>query len=165
MSTTVVLLANRKESEPGADIDLSHFAPYLLSRLNTHFQNLLLEVLRPLGLLVAEWRTLICLARNEKANINDIIRFTSLPQATVSRSVKRLRDRGLLVKTGAGDDKRASLVRISRAGKQLLQESLQQVNPAVEAELTRLLAGKSDSFLKTLRGAVRKSGLEIMHDL
>lgn len=165
MTKTVAVFADRTNSEQAEDIDLGHFAPYLISRLHTHFQNLLLETLNPFGLLVAEWRTLICLSRNKKAYVNDIVRFTSLPQATVSRSVKRLSERGLLVKTEAIADKRASLVRISRAGQQLLQQSLQQINPAVQAELTRLMVGKSDIFLETLRGAVRKSGLEIMHDL
>jgi DNA-binding MarR family transcriptional regulator len=165
MKENSALSTERSSSAEPVKIDLGHFAPYLVSRLHTHFQNLLLETLNPYELLVADWRTLICLSRHETACINDIVHFTSLPQATVSRSVMRLQKRGLLMKTDAKDDKRASLVCISRAGRELLQRSIRQLRPAAQAELRRLIGSDSEVFLEMLREAVRNSGLETVHDL
>ena len=67
--------------------------------------------------------------------------------------------------TNAKGDKRASLVRITRPGKELLARLVAELEPKAETELTRLMGSKAGEFLKMMREAVKKSGLEIMHDL
>jgi DNA-binding MarR family transcriptional regulator len=150
---------------PQLTIDLGHFPPYLVSRLHTHFQGVLLKVLKPHGLLVADWRTLVCLTRRDQAYIGDVVRFTSLPQATASRSIKRLRAKGLLLRKTDAEDRRASLVRISPAGRDLQRQLIGELRPAADAELHRLLGARSGVFLELLREAVKNAGLEVVHDL
>ena len=165
MKSKTTALADRSSGKKRVEIDLGHFPPYLLSRLHMHFQNLLLEILSPNGLLVADWRTLLCLSRRPTAYINDIVQFTQLPQATVSRSVKRLQEKGLLLKSDAEADRRASLVRISRSGNALLGDLVRQFDSTAQAELERLMGNDSKAFLELLRKGVKKSGLEVVHDL
>jgi len=162
---------SRDDSDSSSDdieqptIDLGWFAPYLVSRLHGYFQTLLQETLETWGLLVADWRVLLCLSRCGSTHIGEVVRFTSLPQATVSRSIGRLQDKGLLMRKPAEDDGRSFIVSMSDAGKDVLQKIINDLKPTVESELRRLVGERRGDLLKLLREAVRNAHMENIHDL
>lgn len=137
-------------------IDLGRFAPYLVANLNHHFQDLLASSLDSFGLTIAEWRTLVCLTRAEKATIDDIVRFTRLPQSSISRTVDRLRERRLVRRRNSPRDRRAREIRLSAAGARAVGQANRAVTAAAKAELERLLGNESERWIKAMRTMLRR---------
>lgn len=68
---------------------------------------------------IAEWRTLACLGENRVALPKDIARHTFMDKARVSRALKLLFEKRLIVKIPCENDNRAYWVSLSKAGKRL----------------------------------------------
>ncbi|MDJ0928366.1 MAG: MarR family winged helix-turn-helix transcriptional regulator [Gammaproteobacteria bacterium] len=143
-------------ARPAPHIDLGHFAPYLVANLNHHFQDLLARSLDTFGLTIAEWRTLVCLTRAEKATIDDIVRFTRLPQSSISRTVGKLRERRLIRRRDSPRDRRAREIRLSAAGARAVNQANRTVTIAAKAELERLLGGDSERWIEAMRTMLKR---------
>ncbi|HEY2417589.1 MAG TPA: MarR family winged helix-turn-helix transcriptional regulator [Steroidobacteraceae bacterium] len=87
-------------------------------------QQMLLYVRREFGLNLAEYRTLTVLGENRSASIRDIAFGTQFDKAQVVRAVASLTRRRLAVQMVHGSDRRLRVVKLTAAGRSLLDKIL-----------------------------------------
>ncbi|WP_297832021.1 MarR family winged helix-turn-helix transcriptional regulator [Thermomonas sp.] len=143
MATSTNARANGKHAGPGpAVIDdvlvLENFLPYRLSVLaNRASDALAREYSQRFDLGVTEWRVMAVLGHHPGLSANAVARRTAMDKVAVSRAVNRLLASGRLQRRIDPDDRRRSLLRLSRAGRAVYA---QVVRIALDFE-RELLAG------------------------
>src|SRR6185369_544276 len=91
----------------------------LLTRAVTKIYN---QALRPHGLTISQMNILVAVSYIGEAKQQDICRALHLEKSTLSRDVERMRARGWL-ESLPGEDGRTSLLRVTSAGRKLLEKS------------------------------------------
>lgn len=81
------------------------------------------ELLRPLDLKVSQLNILVLLITLDSARPAQLCELLCLDASTLSRNVDRMRARGWLELIESQEDARAHSVRVSEAGKELLQKA------------------------------------------
>jgi DNA-binding MarR family transcriptional regulator len=109
------------------------------------------RALRPHGLTISQMNILVAVSCLKEAKQQDICRALHLERSTLSRDLERLRAQGWLDKR-IGADERTSLIRLTREGRRLLQQTIPAWEAAQE-EATRLLGAEHVTRLeRTTRG-------------
>ncbi len=129
---------------------VDHYLPALLGQawflVSTEFH----EVVEQHGLSVLEWRVLSTLASHGAMGISELAQTTVSKQPTVTRLVLRLEAQGHVERTDSLDDRRFTLVRVTRNGRRLVagliekaeqheQSVLEPLNPEKVQVLKELL--------------------------
>ena len=104
--------------------DLMTFLPNRLAILSRLTQVLLASALEASDLTVAQWRVYLCLAQLGPSTLNAIAEFTQLPQSSLSRSVARMAERGLVLNARNEEDRRLASVEITDLGRTELQDAI-----------------------------------------
>jgi len=121
-------------SEP---FELTRFFPYRLAVLAERVSLAVSGVYAaPFDLTRAEWRVLAALDANGAMAAKDISPYSTLDKMQVSRAVARLEERGLVDREADARDRRAKILRLTKAGRALMSKI---VPPIVERE-ARVLA-------------------------
>lgn len=124
-------------SKEHAHWELDRFLPYRLSILSNRVsQTIAGAYARRFGLGVTEWRVIAVLGRYPGLSANGVAARTAMDKVAVSRTVARLLERGLLQRDMHDDDRRRSVLELSRDGYGIYDEV---VPVALEYE-RRLLA-------------------------
>ncbi|TAJ70298.1 MAG: MarR family transcriptional regulator [Phenylobacterium sp.] len=116
-------------------IDLSTILPYRLAILSRAVQSLLAASLDECGLTVPQWRVFLCLANRGPSTLNDVVEFTKLPQSSLSRTIARMDERGMVRSRRNPEDRRRSEIEITEGGRRQLQAAIEAVNRRCEAAL------------------------------
>ena len=87
-------------------------------------QHMLLHVERKFGLNLAEYRILSILADRESPSIKDIAAHAQLDKAHVTRTLVDLVGRGLVTQVVDEQDRRLRVVKLTRAGRTIVTETL-----------------------------------------
>jgi len=117
--------------------ELDRFLPYRLSILSNRIsQTIANAYARRFGLGITEWRVIAVLGRYPGLSANGVAARTAMDKVAVSRTVARLLERGLLQRDTHDDDRRRSVLELSRDGYGIYDEV---VPVALEYE-RRLLA-------------------------
>jgi DNA-binding MarR family transcriptional regulator len=109
------------------------------------------------GLTGTDFDTLVRLARSpgEHLRMTDLAAQTALSTSGMTRVVDRLEDRGMVRRVACPGDRRSSLVELTAAGRERLQEDIPPLLDAIEHWLIRPIApDQLPVFLDALR-AVR----------
>jgi DNA-binding MarR family transcriptional regulator len=141
-----------------AALDLEHFLPYRLSVLSNRISQAIADrYARRFGIGVTEWRVVAVLGRYPDLSAGEVAARTAMDKVAVSRAVARLLERGFVERDTHGDDRRRSVLALSRAGRRIYD----QIAPlALELErrlLSRLDEGERDALdalLDKLAGGV-----------
>ena len=119
---------SRSEKAPknGPDVDefaLEGFLPYRLSLLsNTISQGISTAYRKPYGLSMMEWRVVAILGRFPGLTATDVMERGAMDKVTVSRAVKKLREKGLVEASPHSQDRRRLPLRLSsRKGRRLFR--------------------------------------------
>ncbi len=105
----------KKRGEPA--LILEQFLPYRLVSLSQRISNALSAIYREqFGISVPEWRILANLAEKGELNPKEIAQQTSMDKAKVSRAIKELSTKRLVLKRGDDSDNRAYRLRLSDSG-------------------------------------------------
>lgn len=121
-------------------LDLEHFLPYRLSVLSNRVSGAIARMYSErFGLSVTEWRVIAVLGRYPGLSASEVAQRTAMDKVAVSRAVARLLESGRLQRDTDGDDRRRSVLKLSRAGYRVLD----QVAPMAIAFEKRLLDGIS----------------------
>ena len=98
------------------------------------------------GLTIWEWRVIAVLAEGRSISAQLLSEAAAMDKVTVSRAVKALLDRALISRKRDETDRRSSLLKLTRKGR----ETYEKVAPlALEAE-TALFEGENETELKRL---------------
>lgn len=126
--------------------DLSAFLPYQMAvtagRLSRDFSEL---YRREFGLSIPEWRVMAHLAQSEAVSVREIHLRVDMDKSKVSRAAARLESAGLIEKRENKADRRLLDMRLTPAGRDLMQ----RIVPLADAYQARLLAAlgpQADGF-------------------
>lgn len=119
-------------------LDLDSFLPYRLSVLSNRIsQSIARLYAERFGISITEWRVIAVLGRYSGLSANQVAERTAMDKVAVSRTLARLVERGLIVRSTDDDDRRRSVLVLSASGKRIHT----QIAPlALEME-HKLLAG------------------------
>ena len=134
----------------GADglpaFDLASFTPYRLAVAAKRTSEALSRRYRDrFGISIPEWRLLVHLAHaGDGTSVRDIEAEIQLERYEVSRTAKRLEERGLLAKTASPADRRLVVLRLTDEGRAVMAELLplaRAYQERIEARLGPAFAG------------------------
>ena len=104
-------------------LDLEHFLPYRLSVLSNRIsQAIATRYAQRFGIGVTEWRVVAVLGRYPDLSAGAVAARTAMDKVAVSRAVARLLERELVERDTHGDDRRRSVLALSRAGRRIYDE-------------------------------------------
>jgi len=128
-------------------LKLESFLPYRLSLLsNTVSSQIAAMYQDKFGLSMAEWRIMAVLAEYPDIAADEVCRRTRIEKSVVSRALARLLTRHLVQRKVDRDDRRRSILRLSRTGLAVYDE----VMPAAGAFERKLLSGLSPQERRSL---------------
>jgi DNA-binding MarR family transcriptional regulator len=112
------------------------------------------ELDRCCDLAVSEFDVLFSLyaKRDEDVRLQDLVEAVSLSQPALSRLVARLEGRGLVGRSGAVDDRRVWLLRLTPGGLKLAQRAISVHAETVDAVLSRHLTDRQQRDLVAILG-------------
>ena len=126
---------------PHHALDFARFLPYRLSvASNTISQAIAADYEERFGLSVTQWRVMAILGRHEDLAARDVAQRTAMDKVAVSRALSALIERGFVRRATAREDRRASRLRLTAAGRRVHDKI---VPLAIEHE-RRLLARLSE---------------------
>ena len=104
-------------------LDLEHFLPYRLSVLSNRIsQAIATRHAQRFGIGVTEWRVIAVLGRYPGLSAGAVAARTAMDKVAVSRAVARLLERGLVERDTHGDDRRRSVLALSRNGQRIYDD-------------------------------------------
>jgi len=122
----------------------------LLTRVVTKIYN---KALRPYGLTISQMSILVAVSCLGQARQQDVCQALHLEKSTLSRDLERMRANGWL-ESLPGDDGRTSLLRVTSAGRKLLEKSTPAWQQA-QKQAKALLGEKESASLGRAVGAIR----------
>ncbi|HET8728975.1 MAG TPA: MarR family winged helix-turn-helix transcriptional regulator [Alphaproteobacteria bacterium] len=142
------------------DVPLDDFLPYLINRIAGRLNFDLAEDLRRMGVNQQYWRLLAVLTARDGRTINELAVYTVTPQSTLSRTVDRMEQEGLVAKRGLSGDGRVVTVFLTPAGRnafdRILPVAMDHCRNATRG-LTKDEATTLIRLLKTVLGNIRQS--------
>ena len=131
---------------PLPEFDLGRFTPYRLAVAAKRTSEALARRYRErFGISIPEWRVLVHLAHaGDDTSVRDIEAQVQLERYEVSRTAKRLEEKGLLAKRASDTDRRLVRLGLTDEGRALMAELLplaQAYQDQLEARLGAAFAG------------------------
>lgn len=128
-------------------LNLERFLPYRLSLVSNLISQGIAETYeRTYSMSVTEWRVIAVLGRFPGITASEVVRRTAMDKVAISRTVRRLLEKGLLEREDNDDDRRSKKLFLSRQGERIYR----RVAPAAVAFEARLLEVLSESEQATL---------------
>jgi DNA-binding MarR family transcriptional regulator len=100
------------------------------------------------GLLSHEWKVLGVLWSYAPLSASAILQQVTFDKAAVSRALRSLEQRGMVVRKPKSQDKRATDVHLTRRGQQVYRRILTRVSAVQQAMLAALTPDQTDTLLK-----------------
>ncbi len=136
-----------------AAFTLSNFLPYRLVNFAERMSKSLAGIYQQeFDISIAEWRILACLGENQVALPKDIAAHTMMDKARVSRALKLMLEKKLIVKIPCENDNRAYWVSFSKPGKRLFMA----IVPKAQAWQSSVLAALDDDEYASLLSILQK---------
>jgi DNA-binding MarR family transcriptional regulator len=127
--------AARTAADPGA-YSIEAAVPYLINRIASRLNRLLVAELKTQGLTFRDWRVLAFLAATERRTIVELADYSVIPHSTLSRLLDRMERGGLVRRSSAAHDLRAVELSLTAAGRRRYERVL-PLALALNAELMR----------------------------
>jgi DNA-binding MarR family transcriptional regulator len=148
-------LSSSRRSDVRRDIDSS--INTLVYRANALLKGRLQAALREFDITTEQWLMLAKLDEDEALNQRELATEVTKDQASITRIVDILERKGLAERYPSPVDRRASLVRITRAGRALLKRA----DPTIAAyheDLAHRLSREEAAALKAILGKLCSGG-------
>ena len=108
------------------------------------------EALKPIGLSLQEWRTMVNLARVENSHLRKLARLSGIDPAHTSSCLVLLEKKGLVESFTDNRDSRRKMVRLTSQGQALVEEIWPQAKALSQALRNKVGEDKMDAFLDIL---------------
>lgn len=106
-----------------AQLELEHFIPYRLSVLSNRLSTAIAHIYAErFSLGMTEWRVMAVLGRYPELSAIEVAKRTAMDKVAVSRAVARLIESGWLVRSLHEEDRRRSVLRLSKSGHEVYDE-------------------------------------------
>ncbi|WP_395376987.1 MarR family winged helix-turn-helix transcriptional regulator [Marinicella sp. W31] len=133
-------------------MELNKFLPYRLSVLSLKISNGIARHYDDFGINVTEWRVMVILNQYRQLNAKQIVSYSQMDKVRVSRTMKTLLDKRLILIDVDAQDARARNYRLSASGKKLVTA----VIPAAESFEQRLYDALSKQERQSLDQIIHK---------
>jgi DNA-binding MarR family transcriptional regulator len=100
------------------------------------------------GLLSHEWKVLGVLWSFEPLSASEILQQVTFDKAAVSRALRSLEERELIVRQSQSQDRRSANVRLTRRGQQVYRRILAQVSAVQQEMLASLTQAQTDTLFQ-----------------
>lgn len=127
--------------------DLDHSVGYVLKQVQASLHAAMDEVLRPLGLTVAQYACLELLGQHPGLSNSELARHAFVTRQSMNLVLRRLQERGLLTRPDHAAHGRALPTELTRAG----QSTLRDASVAVRAVEQQLFSPLSQAQQRRLR--------------
>ncbi len=127
--------------------DLDQSVGYVIKQVQALLHNAMDEVLRPLGLNVAQYACLELLGQHPGLSNSELARRAFVTRQSMNVVLRRLQDRGLLTRPDHADHGRALPTTLTRTG----QATLRKASVAVRAVEQQLFSPLSPAQQRRLR--------------
>lgn len=134
----------------------SELVSYQLAQLCKAQYNKAESLLSEIGLHTGQDRILLCLLREDGLSQTNLVEELSVQPATVTKSLDRLENAGLVQRRADADDRRVSRVYLTEAGRSL-QQKIDNVWQQVEALSFGNLTAEEQELLRRLFAKVREN--------
>jgi len=112
-----------RSATPHAELDLDQFLPYRLSVLSNRISQDIASLYESrFGITITEWRVIAVLGRYPGLSANEVADRTAMDKVAVSRAVRSLADKALVLQEFSGDDRRRSALSLSVKGFRIFDE-------------------------------------------
>ncbi len=108
------------------------------------------EALKPTGLSLQEWRTLVNLARTGNCHLRKLARVSGIDPAHTSRSLTLLEKKGLVKSSADSKDSRRKVLQLTQEGQHLVEKIWPQAKALSQSLRDQIGSEKMDAFLETL---------------
>ena len=110
-------------SHPSARLVLADYLPYRLSVTSNRASGLIARAYQArFGLSVSEWRVIAVLGEAAPLTAQGVCQATAMDKVTVSRAIRALDERGLVLRRRQSADRRASDVSLTQDGARIYAE-------------------------------------------
>lgn len=139
------------------DFELATYFPYMVRLFYRDVSQSVEDVYSTIfGLSVSEWRTMSVLHDFEPLSAKEIVSRSSMDKVVVSRAISSLQEGALLERHIDPADRRRVLLRLTRDGKDVMQDLVPRVID-VEKQLLHGLSAEEFETLKILMLKVRSN--------
>jgi DNA-binding MarR family transcriptional regulator len=125
---------------------------YLVFQISQQRQATLEADLAPLGLNFAKWRSLVFIQRLGECTMKTLARLSGVHRTTLTRSIDRMVEDGLVLRSGSKADRRRVVLSLTPAGReafcaaniiheQFTDHALQDIPDRAQRDLCRRLTG------------------------
>lgn len=143
--------ARRKAANDEApDLVLERFTPYRIVALGHAISMRLAEAYRDEDVTIAEWRVLAVIAQAARVAARDVVKRTPMDKMTVSRTVSRLEDKGLVKREIDPRDKRVGALSLTPAGRAVFDRIAGLAMAYEESLLSALSLSERKAFVGAL---------------
>lgn len=101
---------------------LVEFIPYLLRRLTTELNTVIVRDLKPYNINLPRWRTIAVLHFCGGVTVGDLARLTSLTQPGTSQIIDKLVTENIVMRRPKEDDNRIMLISLTSRGNELFND-------------------------------------------
>ncbi len=149
------------KDNPNTEFQLANYFPYMVRLFYRDVSQSVENVYATIfGLSVNEWRTMSVLNDFEPLSAKEIVSRSSMDKVVVSRAISSLQESALLERHIDPADRRRVLLRLTRKGKDIMQDLVPRVLD-VEKQLLGDLSDEEFDLLKKLMLKVRKNAENI----
>ncbi|MCH8531794.1 MAG: MarR family transcriptional regulator [Saccharospirillum sp.] len=141
-------LASYLPASPDFKPGLSPF--YWVARLSAKYSARMDAILKPLGLNSAKWRVLMIVHEYQQISMSDIATHVVAKLSTITKTVYRMQDDGLLQTRPSAQDARVTEVYLTDLGVQKLAEARQAATRLISSALDDLSDQEVAVFTRTL---------------
>ena len=127
--------------------ELEQFFPYQLTLLQLAISDTMAELYKADNLSRHQWRVLVTLGNGKILTAKALGAMTNLEKMQTSRALKEMEDRGLLTRTPDKNDKRATLIKLTKTGDALYDKLVPQATER-ERQLLSVLSENEQRHLK-----------------
>ena len=120
--------------ETSAGFALDAFIPYLMNRITNRWNRNLAGAMRAAGITTPQWRVLAVLVAGDGRSLTELAVYTVIDQSTLSRTVDRMEEGGLVRRRVRADDGRYTEIHL-----ELKDENTQCIGVPVDGEDQRYL--------------------------
>ena len=135
--------------------DLTTFLPHRLATLSRLTQSRLAAILEKRGITIAQWRVSQCLIQEGPSTLNGLSAFTQLPQSSLSRSVGKMHELGLVRNLRNPADRRVSKIEITAKGRKEMATAAEAIDKSWQSAL-RLDPAEIDAFIATVNTLIEQ---------
>lgn len=145
------------QDTPRCELDLDQFLPYRLNRLAERTSEaLFVRYGERFAINVAEWRLLAWLSRGSPLTAREISKRTHMDKVRVSRAVKSLESRKLILRRPSEQDQRAQLLALTAEGEAMLAELIPEARRFEDELLSAVNARQYRDLLLTMQTLERQ---------